>query len=241
MGLLVIAGALGVSTRATSTAEGLSQIIARPRLGHAGDAVFLAFSGFQPGKQLSLFMGCPDITDPRAIQNHNTVFQLGPVPDSQGNYAGFKLAPLTIRGLQPGQDSVPCRIYTVGQYGTGQFGPDLPGTYTVYAPGAPLPPGSYAIRGSINARPKRVRTGLAENIAIDSGWGGALATVTVTYPHSKPLVIRKSQKLNWKGEGSIRIRVGPATLQPGRVTIRVHFQLGPYHGDTHSSFVVDKS
>lgn len=224
----------------------ISQIIARPRIGHAGDPIFLSGSGFPPNFRLTVFMGCPDITDPKVYQSGNFVFQQLPPTNEHGTFAGVPFGPLTLHSLQVGQDSVPCRIYTIGQYdagketgsGNGTIGPTLPGSYTAYIPGASLPRGSSAIKGSIRARPARVHAGVLENITVHSDWGGAAATVTIRYPHSKPMVVSKGLKVDWRGDRHLQIRVGATGIQPGQVSVSARFQQGPYRGDTRGSFVV---
>lgn len=212
-------------------------LLVRPYEGHSGDTVYLSGSGFLPNTQLIIWMACPKWDDPHAIPEGNLLGVTGPTTNSHGDFAGWPLRGFHLHVLQES----PCAIYanySKEQNSAGQtyFVCDICGSYYIIRPGVRLRYDAKHITAVVTPSPKRVKSGLAENISISRGWGGAIARVVVSVPHGASLV--RKVRLDWKGQQSITIRVDAGPNQAAQVKVNVSFRLGQTTGRSTTNFIV---
>lgn len=209
-------------------------LYASPSQGHSSDVIYVSGTGFHPGHRPVLLMMCPGWWDRSSVSwNNYSDEKEGPPADAQGEFKAFKFQVIALHHLS----SSGCQIYDTNT--PIRWGPDIPASYLILPPDQqPLSCERY-ICVNVRAQPTRVRAGLFENIDVKSNppeqWGGAAATVTITYPHAqmqKPLVLGAG------GTGRLRIQIPIHVTQPVVARVKVHVRLGNYVGDRGTTFTV---
>lgn len=235
--LAVLAAAVLPARAPAAQAAGLSVLIARPSGGHPGDLFYLSGTNLLPNHQYILFFACPDWHTPGVIDQGNYDHILnGPTTDAHGNFSRFPMHAIRLHGMNESG----CHIYSdagdLTATGAGGFGPDIPADYYIYAPGAPL---KRCVLHMCDARavpsPKRVRSGLVENILLH-GWPGAVARVVLSYRGVAALA--RAVRLNSEGNYRLRMHAPAGVTKRDTVAVRVTFALGKYRDSTSASFTV---
>lgn len=228
----------------TPIPTGLKVLQAYPYEGHNGDTIYVSGTGFRPRTRLQFLITCPKWDDPTMAGLFNYGLFIG-MSDAKGGFLAVPLQRFVLHG-PPALTGSPCVIY-VNYIGlppsvtdTLPKGPDfvadINAVYTIVPSDQRLGANARSIHTVVTPRPKKVKAGLVERIHIAKGWGGAVARVTVTYPHVRPVV--RTVRLDWKGEADVRVGITGAGLQPGLAKIQVRCRLGSARGMSFASFVV---
>lgn len=222
--LIAVTSAFGITTGRTTPSAlaqtALSACVASPIEGHSGDPIFLSCSGLQPGQEQQIFMGCPTWYAPEAHRYGNFIYQMGPVTNTRGNFAGFKLQKFTLHGPSP---TITCRIYI--RVSDRAFGPDIPALYTVLPNDERLQKCDVSICAKVKVH--LVQNGRAEDIDITNGWGGAIAEITISAPGVHQV---ERLHLDWNGAKHLRILLTGHPVKAGTGHVHVRFRLGGARG-----------
>jgi hypothetical protein len=90
----------------------------------------------------------------------------------------------------------------------------------------------------VSPHPRKVHSGLQEDIQITGAWPGARAQITVSFPQIPPQ--RRTVVLDWKGSGWTRVPVN-VHLASGAVLkarVRAQVRLGTTAGNAIGNFSV---
>lgn len=210
---------------------------------HGGDTVHVSGDGFNPGKRIYLLFGCPSPLDQTALRYHNWYWvpmAKGPKPDKHGSFVNFTVPTQKLNAVT--QSS--CGVYTAFPDGlSGDFGPDIPGSFYVMPPKTRLPKCSKQICATVRETPRRVHSGRSVVIKIRPGnslgstsWPGARTTITVSYPGSNPL--HRSVTLDWRGWADTSFQLPSGVDQPTKAQVTATFSMGKLSGHAHDNFII---
>jgi hypothetical protein len=210
-----------------------SVLSASPYMGHSGDVIWLSGSGLLPERQYELVMACPIWFDHNVYSWGNLMSVTnGPVTDENGRFTRFRMRALILHHLP----SSSCFIYSALPEENG-LGPNQPAQYYIAAQGTKLPACVTHICGTVNLSTKAARAGhLAALDIVSSHWGGAFATVTISFKGTKPLRIKTS--LDWAGRRHVTVHVPPQVSHISTANVSVAFHLGQTRGRTTTQFTV---
>jgi len=204
---------------------------ATPARGHSGDIIYISGGDFPPHIRLSLMMGCPNWLVGAQQKSHNVeLYGPGPRTNADGEFSGYPIRGLSLRGLAFSA----CQIYT--QFGANTFGPDIPGSYYILQRGKALRPCDTHVCARVVPSPQRVHSGLVEHIAIEQGWPGATADISIAYPGSAPHQLQR--KLDWEGNADITDRVPAPFAGAYRAQVKVSFHFARAAGNAFTTFAV---
>jgi len=206
----------------------------------AGDSVYVSGSGFKPNSPLLLSVGCPNIQAGAFLsavagpQPTNGGYARPFVTDKKGDFAGLKLP---VGALVP-MNKLPISCRVNAAYAGNPQGTDFPAIYEILPADTRLDKCARQMCVRVAARRKRVKQRLSEQLQV-TGWPGALATVTVQYPHMRPW--HKTTTLDWRGVGTVKWSANvsvPKNKRTQRVSVRVRASLDTYQGAGYSAFLV---
>jgi len=212
----------------------------QPQQVHVGDSVYVGGSGFQPNSTVLFFIGCPDYQGGGIFTIHagptttKGGYERPFLTDKRGNFAGLKLP---VDAVVPNNKlPIPCRIYAA--YAGNPQGTDFPALYEILPPDTHLDKCARQMCVRIEARPKRVKQRLTEQLQV-TAWPGARATITLQYSHTRPW--HTTINLDWRGVGTVRWSANvlvPRAKHVQRVSVRVHASLDAHQGAGYSTFLV---
>lgn len=175
-------------------------------------------------------MGCPTWYAPEAHKYRNFIYQVGPVTNERGNFAGFKLQKFNLNVVP----TATCRIYL--RVSDREFGPDIPALYTVLPHDQRLQKCDITICAKVHVR--LVHSGAAEIIDITNGWGGAIAEITVSAPG---VHLIERLHLDWNGAKHLRVPLAVHLVKPGTGRVHVRVRLGGAQGTSDAYVRVRRS
>lgn len=202
---------------------------ATPARGHSGDIIYISGGDFPPHIHLSLMMACPNWLVGARLHNVE-LYGVGPTTNANGEFSGYPIRGLPLQGLALSA----CQIYT--QFGANTFGPDIPGSYFIERRGTSLGYCDTHVCARVVPSPHRIHSGLVEHIAIEQGWPGAKADISITYPGSAPRHLRK--QLDWEGNVSVTDRVPAPLAGAYRAQVKVSFHFARAAGNAFTTFMV---
>jgi len=206
---------------------------ATPSHGHSGDILYISGGEFPPHTHLLLLMGCPNWfvgTIHKPVPN-SLLYGVGPTTDANGEFSGYRIRALKLQNLSFSA----CLIYT--QLGANPFGPEIPASYFIEPRGQALGHCDTHVCAKVVPSPRHIRSGLVEHIAIEQGWPGATADISIAYPGGAAHHL-KSQTLNWEGNADVTDRV-PAPLGGAhRAQVKVSFHFARTAGNAFTTFMV---
>jgi len=203
---------------------------ATPARGHSGDIIYISGGDFPPGIRLSLMMGCPNWLVGAQKQNVE-LYGVGPKTNADGEFSGYPIRGVSLRSLA----SSVCQIYT--QFGANTFGPDIPGSYFIERRGQSLGYCDTHVCARVVPSPQRIHSGLVEHIAIEQGWPGAKADISITYPGSAPRHLQP-KRLDWEGNADVTDRVPAPLAGAYRAQVKVSFHFARAAGKAFTTFMV---
>jgi hypothetical protein len=217
IGLLSVASMLLWSPVDRVNAKPRSPILnVAPFTTRPGGIVFLSGAGFPGVTRLNVSMAC-ERTKGTAASALTT--------DARGQFLAkpFRTLATPVRSLTP------CRIYAADRTGRAVA------MYYLTPPTIPL--GRCAIHMCIRVRALLTRLpDRAQGTIEITGWPGAAAEVTVTYPDGH--VVRRALQLPWQGAGVIRMTIAHGLLKGVKTTVSATTRLGGVQGHATTHFVV---
>lgn len=219
--VFLLAGTLLASVAAmprTVAAAAPTRLIVTPAQGHPGDQIFLAGSGYAPGRPVSIFLRCGSQSPARVT---------AALANKRGQIVGVRLAlPLPKRTGR-------CGFTAASQAARSRHSKTSP--YTFVPAGRPLAKCSAHMCLRVQAFLVRLKNGARGNIVI-SGWPGAIADVTIARTPTGAKY--RELRLNWRGVGSVTTRVAPGLLKGLKARVFVRAHLGRVSGQSVTPFHV---
>jgi hypothetical protein len=215
--LLLALGFVPMGQPAQAQSPG-GKLIPTPNSGRPNDPFFISGGGFQPNKDISISIFCPDW-----VQTYNGRYSY-PTPvrtDGRGSFLAVKLYV-----FRPLAKKTPCTLYASD--GANPLGA---GVRFNIIPSTDSPVRAFPIRLRMARYLDHSRATVSTDV---QGAPGALLTFVTTYGGGKETY---KKRLPWTGHSKLHLPVPPGTPANGLVQVSAHGRLGALKGSAKTRFM----